>query len=46
VSNINIFWSLADARVVITDWKHQYNHHSLGTISGGRDYGRRLMLRQ
>jgi transposase InsO family protein len=32
--NINIFWSLAHARVVITDWKHDYNtrrrHSSLG----------------
>ena len=25
--NINSFWSLAQARVVITDWKHEYNHH-------------------
>ena len=25
--NINIFWSLAHARVVIADWKYQYNHH-------------------
>ena len=25
--NINSFWSLAQARVVISDWKHQYNHH-------------------
>ena len=24
--NINIFWSLAQARVVITDWKQDYNH--------------------
>jgi putative transposase len=24
--NINIFWSLTHARVVITDWKHDYNH--------------------
>lgn len=24
--NINIFWSLAQARVVINDWKHDYNH--------------------
>jgi transposase InsO family protein len=32
--NINIFWSLAHARVVITDWKDDYNqrrrHSSLG----------------
>ena len=25
--SINSFWSLAQARVVITDWKHEYNHH-------------------
>jgi len=25
--NINIFWSLTHARVVIADWKHDYNHH-------------------
>ena len=25
--NINIFWSLAHARVTITDWKDEYNHH-------------------
>ena len=24
---INIFWSPAHARVVIGDWKYQYNHH-------------------
>jgi len=24
--NINIFWSLTQARVVITDWKDDYNH--------------------
>jgi putative transposase len=24
--NINSFWSLAHARVVISDWKHDYNH--------------------
>ncbi len=24
--NINMFWSLTHARVVITDWK-EYNHH-------------------
>ena len=23
--NINTFWSLAQARVVISDWKHDYN---------------------
>jgi putative transposase len=25
--NINIFWSLTHAQVVIGDWKTQYNHH-------------------
>lgn len=25
--NINLFWSLAHARVVIGDWKDEYNHH-------------------
>jgi putative transposase len=25
--NINSFWSLGQARVVISDWKHDYNHH-------------------
>jgi putative transposase len=25
--NINVFWSLAQARVVISDGKQQYNHH-------------------
>jgi transposase InsO family protein len=24
--NINIFWSLTQARVVISDWKDDYNH--------------------
>lgn len=24
--NINIFWSLVQARMVISDWKHDYNH--------------------
>jgi transposase InsO family protein len=24
--NINIFWSLVQARVVIADWKQDYNH--------------------
>jgi putative transposase len=25
--NINMFWSLAQARVVISDWKEDYNNH-------------------
>ncbi|HET9891958.1 MAG TPA: IS3 family transposase, partial [Mycobacterium sp.] len=24
--NINSFWSLAQARIIISDWKHDYNH--------------------
>jgi transposase InsO family protein len=35
--NINIFWSLAHARVVISDWKTEYNQHrphsSLGYLT-------------
>ena len=35
--NINIFWSLAQARVVISDWKDDYNHRrrhsSLGYLA-------------
>ncbi|ACC38561.1 transposase, ISMyma01_aa2 [Mycobacterium marinum M] len=38
--NINSFWSLAQARVVIGDWKHEYNHHrrhsSLGYLPPAR----------
>lgn len=25
--NINSFWSLTQPRVVISDWKHEYNYH-------------------
>jgi hypothetical protein len=25
--DINIFWSLVQARVVISDWKEEFNHH-------------------
>ncbi len=25
--NISLFWSLAHARVTISDWKDEYNHH-------------------
>ncbi len=25
--NINLFWSLTHAKIVITDWKTEYNHH-------------------
>ena len=25
--NINLFWSLTHARVLISDWKTEYNHH-------------------
>jgi putative transposase len=38
--NINTFWSLTQARVVISDWKHDYNHHrrhsSLGYLPPAR----------
>ena len=32
--NINMFWSLTHARVVITDWKHEYNHHRRHSAPG------------
>ena len=33
--NINSFWSLAQARIIISDWKHDYNHcESSGGWSG------------
>lgn len=25
--NITVFWSLTQARVVISDWKQEHNHH-------------------
>ena len=25
--NINAFWSLTQARMIITEWKHQHNHY-------------------
>ena len=31
--NINSFSSLAQARVVIADWKHQYNHYRHSALS-------------
>ena len=34
--NINSFWSLAQARVVISDWKHDYNHHRRHSALGYR----------
>lgn len=38
--NINSFWSLAQARVVISDWKHDYSQHrrhsSLGYLPPAR----------
>lgn len=38
--NINLFWSLSHARVVIGDWKEEYNHHrrhsSLGYLAPAR----------
>ena len=32
--NINEFWSLTQARMIITDWKHQYNHHRAHSALG------------
>ena len=32
--NINSFWSLAHAQVVISDWKHDYNHHRRHSFAG------------
>jgi len=38
--SINLFWSLAHARVVISDWKTEYNHHrrhsALGYLAPAR----------
>jgi putative transposase len=34
--NINIFWSLARARVVISDWKEDYNHRRRHSSLGYR----------
>jgi len=34
--NINIFWSLAQARMVITDWKDDYNHRRRHSSLGYR----------
>jgi len=34
--NINRFWSLAHARVIISDWKHDYNHHCRHSALGYR----------
>jgi transposase InsO family protein len=35
--NINIFWSLAQARVVISDWKQDYNHRRRHSSLGYQD---------
>ena len=32
--NINIFWSLAHARIVIGDWKDEYNYYRLHSALG------------
>ncbi len=34
--NINSFWSLTQARVVISDWKIDYNHHRRHSALGYR----------
>ena len=41
--NINSFWSLPHARVVISDWKDEYNHHRRHSALGYQtpsDYAR------
>lgn len=37
--NINSFWSLTHARVVISDWKSDYNHHRRHSDLGHRTPG-------
>lgn len=32
--NINSFWSLAQARVIISDWKYDYNHYPCHSALG------------
>lgn len=34
IGNITSFWSLAQARVVITDFKHDYNHRHRRSAQG------------
>jgi putative transposase len=34
--NINMFWSLAQARVVISDWKEDYNHRRRHSALGSQ----------
>jgi putative transposase len=34
--NINMFWSLAQARVAISDWKADYNHRRRHSALGYR----------
>src|SRR5215218_1369079 len=38
--NINMFWSLAQARVVISDWKEDYNHRRRQSALGYQAPGR------
>ncbi len=44
-SNINMFWSLAQARVVISDWKADYNHRRRHPTSRARGRRVRCILR-
>jgi putative transposase len=39
--NINMFWSLAQARVLISDWKEDYNHRRRHSALGYQAPGRR-----
>ena len=34
--SINLFWSLTQARVIISDWKDEYNNHRLHSSLGYR----------
>ena len=40
--NIELFWSLAHARVTISDWKTEYNHHRRHSALGGKPPTSRL----
>jgi len=34
IRDINSFWSMAQARVIISDWKHECNRHRLHSSLG------------
>lgn len=40
--NINVFWSLTQARVVISDWKHDYNHRRADTAPSATNHQRSM----